>query len=107
MPKTLPMKETRVYEVTYRDLDTFLNDVFEIPGRIFNVVAVEELMNQVCKDFEVGRWQVDEDEVEEIEETVEQWRNGTFVLASTSQLMEAAHRLGLIPAGKYIVEIGW
>lgn len=94
-----------IHSVDYNDLDEAINEFLKEKGAIktdFEIVAHHELMNDMSKEFSVGKynWAVpSESDKSEILNGKLGWQ--------TNKILEWICSEGKIPAGDYVVDISW
>ena len=93
---TLKAEKLTAWYVDYNDLDKFLSKVFDVD---YEVVAYEELGNDVAKTFNVESKPLDDYYKKKLEQKSLHYMTALL-------LDEACHR-GLIEPGKYVVKVSW
>jgi hypothetical protein len=92
-----------VITVDYDDLDEFLTKRFNLPED-YEVVAMEELGNDMVKSIDVSKKELDKYDQRYIDAIT---KDKEVELYNTGVLLCHLCNLGEIPEGEYLIEISW
>ena len=96
----LKYKEIKYFEVDYSDLNDFISEQYD---REFEIVADQELMNDVSKTVTVKRAVLNPWELKDLEEWKLTGRKNWMLYTLLTDLCNR----NLIPEGKYLINISW
>lgn len=100
---SLKYTEKTVREVDYSEWDDFINNAYGKPYRSYDIVADQELSNDMCKEVRVSAYELDEWQQEEVQTFLETGR-GNFI---TDTLTTDLANRGLLEEGTYLVQVCW
>ena len=96
----LKYKEIKYFEVDYDDLDDFISEQY---GREFEIVADQELMNDVSKTVTIKKSVLNQWEQKDLEEWKLTGRKNWMLYTLLTDLCNR----DLIPEGEYLINISW
>ncbi len=87
--------------VEYRDLEKFINQEF---GKVFEIVVMEEVGNDVSLTFEIDGKITDYEQSD-----FDAWIDGNdnALMFQTRVILNKFASVGLIPKGSYVVSVSW
>lgn len=100
MPDKLKCKKETVIVVDYGDLDNFISKVYDVD---FEVVADQELMNDVDKKISVKKSVLNKWEQQDLDD----FKSGKIKTFMLYTLMTDLANRDLIEEGNYLIEISW
>jgi len=106
--KDLKIKKTEnvpVYTIEYEDLDSFMSYHLGIEYRFLDHPLRK---NDSCYVFNIPRYDMTDQAVVKMEEQIMRFATGDYpYLPIEDEMLTMLYKKGIIPAGKYIIEVSW